>query len=394
MMRGKSRSTKASIEEAVSRVLDGGETIEQVAASSSVHVLTIRKYLALRKQQLGVGDVGMDPAAAGAAGGPAPARRGRKPVLDPAAELELLEHVLQLAAQGAEVTSEQVLQLANDKALQIHGESSTRPTLTLSWLRRFKERHPSLPLQYIPAALPSAAPAPSLHAPFAGMGGLPGTSMGLQPPPPPQQQQPVKQQPTQDAASGGTGSGDSLSKRGRKPILDAQAEQDIMDALTLLEQQGQRVTSETILQLARDKVREVSGGASQPVLSMSWLQRFKERHPTLFSDRVRQKRGREDDELDLAALGSASSATAGVPAPRVVRPRPSEAFQSPLAAAAALTNASATNGRAVGTAAGPSQRTDELLQSLVRMSEKIVDMQNRQLDVLVQLVAAIKDKQV
>lgn len=367
-MRGKTRSTKAAIEDAVSRVLDGGESIEQVAATSAVHVLTIRKYLAMRKQQ---GNV--DPAAAAAAA--PPARRGRKPVLDQAAELELLEHVLQLTAQGADVTSEQILQLANDKALQIHGESATRPTLTLSWLRRFKERHPSLPLQYIPASLgPGASPHQNANQ-FANMGA-------------PQLQNPQlgAMQQSQQQQESAAMINDALSKRGRKPILDAQAELDIMNALTQLESQGQRVTSETILQMARDKVREVSGGANAPVLSMSWLQRFKERHPTLFSDRVRQKRGREDEELELTASASA----AAVPVARNVRQRPSDAFQSPLAAAAALTSSSAPNGRVVGAP----QPTDELLKALVRMSEKIVDMQNRQLEVLVQLVDAVKEKHV
>lgn len=404
-MRGKTRSTKAAIEEAVSRVLDGGESIEQVAATSAVHVLTIRKYLNLRKQQAN-GDPAV--AAAAAAATAPPARRGRKPALDPVAEQELLDHVLQLAAQGAEVTCQLVLQLATDKVLQTHGESAPRQALTLSWLRRFKERHPSLPVTYIPAVLPSDALAHAGVKQDVNPGMTQDVNSGLS------QGQVVNQtlnqgvnqfskmdglqmQPNPQLAAvpapQAEPMSDSLSKRGRKPMLDMQAELDIMNALQQLEAQGQRITSDMIRNMASEKVREITGGATAPALSMSWLQRFKERHPTLFSDRVRQKRGREDEDLDLAAGSRATPPGETPPAAqpvRNVRPRPSDAFHSPLAAAATLAPSTALNGRATG----GSQSTDELLKSLVRMSEKIVDMQNRQLEVLVKIVDAVKEKHV
>lgn len=401
-MRGKSRSTKAAIEEAVTRVLEGGEPVEQVAAATAVHVLTIRKYLAARKAAAG-GPSAASPAmaqslTAGAGMGPimGPAdslvgaspstsavKRGRKPVLDQASELELLEHVLQLHAQGASLSSEQVLQMANDRAAALHGDTPARQQLTVSWLRRFKERHPQLPLAYIPASL----------APADGVVGLDDTGSSVN-------------VSTGASPAPSAGGGDPMSKRGRKPILDARAEQEIMEAIQALERQGQRVTSDTILQLARDKVRELSGNANAPLLSMSWLQRFKERHPTLFSERVRLKRGRDDDDLD--AHGALAQAGGPHKLPRAPRAN-GDGLASVQAAGANASAASAANsGRfpiapallaANGSLAAAglfptTQRAEELLEALVRATDKVVDMQNRQLEVLLQLVDAVKEKQV
>ncbi|KAE9303561.1 hypothetical protein PF008_g22196 [Phytophthora fragariae] len=70
-------------------------------------------------------------------------------------------------------------------------------------------------------------------------------------------------------------------RRGPRPLLEGEPEQELVAWILDMQSRGTRVTKKDILARANEQYRELTGETAEDRLKEGWLRRFKERHPVL-----------------------------------------------------------------------------------------------------------------
>ncbi|KAK1940970.1 hypothetical protein P3T76_007676 [Phytophthora citrophthora] len=90
--------------------------------------------------------------------------------------------------------------------------------------------------------------------------------------------------------------GEVDKRRGPRPLLEGEPEQELVDWILEMQSQGTKVTKKDILARANEQYRALVGAeADDNRLKEGWLRRFKERHPVLSGKAPINTRSKEED---------------------------------------------------------------------------------------------------
>ncbi|KAH7491324.1 hypothetical protein PRIC2_013940 [Phytophthora ramorum] len=203
-------------------------------------------------------------------------------------------------------------------------------------------------------------------------------------------------------------------RRGPRPLLEGEPEQELVAWILDMQSRGTRVTKHDILARANEKYRALNGGVGgEDRLKEGWLRRFKERHPVLSGrapgkERLEEKEGlgtEEKKEL-LSGDGELASSTQSPDGQQELMPA-SERLGDQLKRsdpAVTTTENSATMAKKQRTeektssvrrgAILPERRQSEKdenvrkLDAIMQSNQRLEEMQRQQLEMLKQLCAS------